>query len=432
MSCPRVLVVDHTAELGGAELALVRLIDATRSDADVRVLLFAEGPLVGLLRERGVGVDVLTLDPAVGGIDRHSAGRIGSGVLQRAGRIAAFEVALWCCLRRLRPDVVHTTSLKADLLATGPAILAGRRPVWYVHDRIAGDYLPGPLVRLVRAVSRSAAIVIANSQATAGTLPGRPVIAYPGFAPEQGIDPATVTPARDGPPVVTIVGRIGPTKGQLEFVRAAARVLAVHPDARFRIVGAPVFDADEYDAEVRAEAARLGIADRVTFVGHVADTRAELDAATCVVHASGVPEPFGQVVVEAMARGVPVVATAAGGVPEILDTDEPLGSLVPPRDEAALAEAIGRVLADPVAAFDRADRARRSAYERFTVATTARVVSSLWRAVGLRGRQLRPSARPGRPRWGPAEPERRYRSRAAGRWPTRPRRLPGISRGPRS
>lgn len=389
MSRPRVLVVDHTARPGGAELALVRLVEATARDADVRVLLFEDGPLVGMLRERGVRVEVLAVDPEVGTVDRHAAGRASVGALVRVARIVPFEVRLWRRLRRLRPDVVHTTSLKADLLTTGPALAVGRRPVWYVHDRVASDYLPGPLVSLVRGASRLASAVIVNSRATAATLPPGSVIAYPGFSPDQGIEPGVPVPVRRGAPVVTIVGRISPTKGQREFVRAAALVAARHPDARFRVVGSATFGEDDYAARVRDEARALGIEDRVDWVGQVPDTRAELDLATCCVHASGVPEPFGQVVVEAMVRGVPVVATAAGGVPEILDVDEPLGRLVPTGDVAALADAITEVLDDPDAAFARAERARRSAYDRFAVDETARVVSGVWRSV-RRGRGRRP------------------------------------------
>jgi glycosyltransferase involved in cell wall biosynthesis len=113
------------------------------------------------------------------------------------------------------------------------------------------------------------------------------------------------------------------------------------------------------------------------------------------VHASPVPEPFGQVVVEAMVRGVPVVATAAGGVPEILDpdgavTDVPapgtvhesdLGLLVAPGDVAGLAAAVVAVLDDPVAAGRRADRAHLSATTRFSVASTAGTLSDVWERV---------------------------------------------------
>src|SRR5690606_11575950 len=114
-------------------------------------------------------------------------------------------------VRRLKPDVVHTTSLKADLLGTVVCLLAGRPLVWYVHDRIAADYLPRPLVGLVRAAAHVPRAVIANSVATARTLPRRSTVAFPGFAADQVAATRSVVPS--GGPVVGIIGRISPTKG---------------------------------------------------------------------------------------------------------------------------------------------------------------------------------------------------------------------------
>jgi glycosyltransferase involved in cell wall biosynthesis len=289
--------------------------------------------------------------------------------------------ALREAIRASQPDVVHTTTLKTHVLGLAAARLSGVPVVWQVHDRIAADYLPAPVVGVLRRLARRGPrAVVANSLATASTLPGVAdlTVAYPGFAPDQALaEPPEQAP---GPPVVGIVGRLSPTKGQLELVRAAPGVLARHPDAHFRCIGAPAFGAEAYAREVEAEAGRLGVADRVDLAGFVADPAAALDALTVCVHASPVPEPFGQVVVEAMVRGVPVVATDAGGIPEILrDGDAVLGRLVPPGDPEALAAAIAAVLDDVPAARLVARRAHASALERFDVATAARTVSAVWR-----------------------------------------------------
>ncbi|MGM7424557.1 glycosyltransferase [Cellulosimicrobium sp. CpK407] len=384
----RVLVLDHTAELGGAELALVRTCAALGPEVDVRVLLFADGPLRARLEEIGVRVDVVALAPSVATADRERAGRLSPSTLTGALRTLPF---LWRLVRRvraLRPDVVHTTSLKADLLGIVPAALARRPLVWHVHDRIAPDYLPGPLVRVVRGLARRVpAAVVANSRATAETLPVVTAVAYPGFAPEQVVGAERALAARSGAPepVVVMVGRLSPTKGQLEVVRALRTVVDAVPTARLRVVGEPAFGAEDYAALVRAEVTRLGLDDHVDLVGFVPDPRAELDRAAVCVHASPVPEPFGQVVVEAMVRGVPLVATRAGGVEEILDDPEegrdPLGLLVPPGDAEAIAAALLDVLHDPAAARERALRARASALRRFPVGRTARVLTDVWTSV---------------------------------------------------
>jgi len=389
----RVLVLDHTGALGGAELALVRTCEALGPDVDVRVLLFADGPLRDRLESLGVRVEVLPLDPDLNELDRATVARAAPAHAKSVARLLAFEVRLARRVRELRPDVVHTTSLKADLLGIVPARVARRPLVWHVHDRISEDYLARHLVTAVRALSRLADAVVVNSRATAATLPGPVTIAYPGFTPDQATGEAVHRAPR--PPVVGLVGRYAPTKGQLELVRAAATVLERHPEARFRFVGAPFFGAEGYVESVCAEARRLGVDEAVTWTGFAEDPRAEIDGLTVLVHASPVPEPFGQVVVEAMVRGVPVVATAAGGVPEILDpdgavTDVPapgtvhesdLGLLVAPGDVAGLAAAVVAVLDDPVAAGRRADRAHLSATTRFSVASTAGTLSDVWERV---------------------------------------------------
>ncbi|SDB79854.1 Glycosyltransferase involved in cell wall bisynthesis [Raineyella antarctica] len=384
----RITVLDHTAVLGGAELALVRLLDHLDPGLQTRTVLFSDGPLAAKLAEAGHPVEVLALDPALANTDRHEAGRSRLTALANAMRVLPFTVRLGLRLRRLAPDVIYTTSLKADLLGVPAAWIAGVPLVWHVHDRISPDYLPGPMVRLLQLLARRVVRrVVVNSEGTAATLPGiHPAIAYPGYDPAQ-VGPSPAERTIPTPPVVGILGRISPTKGQLEFVRAAERVLARHPEARFRIIGAPLFGEQEYADRVQAVAQELGIADRVEFTGFVADPAAALDGLTVCVHASGQPEPFGQVIVEAMIRGVPVVATQGGGVTEIVRPDpaaEPLGWLVPPYDVAALAAAIDEVLEDPAEAEHRATAAWHSAQERFSVHDTAAVVASVLREAAAR------------------------------------------------
>nr|WP_277344764.1 glycosyltransferase [Cellulomonas sp. IC4_254] len=207
-------------------------------------------------------------------------------------------------------------------------------------------------------------------------------LAYPGLAPEQvAADPA----ARPAPatPVVGLVGRVSPTKGQREFVAAAALLAERFPTARFRVVGAALFEEQAYEGELRAQVAALGLTDRVELTGWVADPVAEIDRLSVLVHASPVPEPFGQVVVEGMARGVPVVATAGGGVDEIAVAEDgtPRCLVVPPRDVPALADAVARVLDRPEEAAARADRAWKDVQADYAIARTAERLTAVWRRV---------------------------------------------------
>jgi glycosyltransferase involved in cell wall biosynthesis len=146
-------------------------------------------------------------------------------------------------------------------------------------------------------------------------------------------------------PTVGIVGRLQPWKGQEIFLRAAARLAEAQADIRFMVVGGAILGWEgSYPDDLRHLAADLGIADRVFFAGHQADMHPWYDALDVVVHAS-FGEPFGLVLVEAMALGKPLVATNLGGPLEIIE-DGTSGLLVPPGDPEQLAEAVERVLAD--------------------------------------------------------------------------------------
>ena len=383
----RVVVLDHTAQLGGAELSLLRILDALPSDeVEVRVILFAEGPFADRLRTAGHRVELVALDDDIVGASRASGiGRALSG----ATRAVPFVARLARRLRELQPDVVHTTSLKSNLMGLGAARLARIPLVWHVHDRIADDYLPGYVVRAVRIAARiGPTAVVANSEATARTLPGarRLTVAPPGLSSDQVIaDPADRRAA--SPPVVGMVGRISETKGQLEFVQAAEIVARSHPDITFRIVGSAMFGQESYERAVRRDIAQRGLGRRVEMVGFTDDPIAAVDALTVCVHASPVPEPFGQVVAEAMARGVSVVATRAGGVVEIVEppgvAPGDLGRLVRPGDVRDLAEAIAATLDDP----ERSSRERaawQSVRLRYQARDTADRVLQVWAGAARR------------------------------------------------
>jgi glycosyltransferase involved in cell wall biosynthesis len=150
----------------------------------------------------------------------------------------------------------------------------------------------------------------------------------------------------DSHQLIGIVGRLEPWKGQETFLRSAAIVARDRREARFVVVGGAILGWEgSYPDDLRALAAELGIADRVHFAGHQDDPYAWLDALDVVVHAS-IGEPFGLVVVEAMALGKPLVAAAEGGPLEIVE-DGANGVLVAPGRPEPLAAAVERLLDEP-------------------------------------------------------------------------------------
>lgn len=162
---------------------------------------------------------------------------------------------------------------------------------------------------------------------------------------DLGIGPAT--------PLVVMAGRLSQFKGQEDLIRAAALVRIRHPEVRIFIAGR---DTGEFAGAARGASSgfkarlqrlidELGVGGQVTLLGYYPDLPALIGAADVMAMPSW-EEPFGLVALEAMASGKPVVATAAGGVPEFV-LDGETGLLVPPREPSALAAAIGELLADP-------------------------------------------------------------------------------------
>ncbi|MGH9169497.1 MAG: glycosyltransferase family 4 protein [Acidimicrobiales bacterium] len=375
----RVAFVDHTAVLSGGELALARLLQAL--DVESHVILAEDGPLRQMVEEAGAEVHVLPLSDHVRRLPRH---RLGGSVTRQVAQFAstvAYVFRLRRLLKRLRPDIVHTNSLKAAFYGGAAGRLARVPVVWHVRDRIADDYMPRSAIRLVRLATKVLpSAVIANSASTLDTL-GRlsvPAVAIP--------SPVVIEVASEGRPAavsghplrVGIVGRLAPWKGQDLFLRAFARAFPTGPNEAV-IVGSALFGEDDFEAEIKNLATSLGLDGRVEFRGFRQDIGHELERIDLAVHASTVPEPFGQVVVEAMAAGAAVLVADRGGPNEIVD-HEVTGLTYSMGDEAALSEAMERLAADTGLRHALGEAARQSA-KRYRPEVVATEVLSLYRAV---------------------------------------------------
>jgi glycosyltransferase involved in cell wall biosynthesis len=166
-------------------------------------------------------------------------------------------------------------------------------------------------------------------------------------------------PVGDGP-LIGMAGRLEQVKGPEEFVRMAALVAAERPDARFVVAG-----GGSQQAVLVLLAVELDLGSRLSVLGHVPSAVAVLDAVDVVVVPSR-SEGFGITPCEAGALGKPVVATDAGGLPEVV-TDGVTGLLVPSRDPEALAAAVLELLGDPERAKRMGEAGRERVTEHFTV-----------------------------------------------------------------
>ena len=180
--------------------------------------------------------------------------------------------------------------------------------------------------------------------------------------------------------LIANVGRIVPWKGQDVFLRAFASIASLYPDARAVVVGSAGNNrtGQAYEAELHRLVGELQLGERVVFTGHRDDVKDIMSAAEVVVHSSSEAEPLGRVVMEAIALEKPVIATGAGGVPEMV-RDGDTGLLVPPGDAGSMARALGSVLSNAGLAAEMASRARQEAEHRFSARTFVRIMESEYR-----------------------------------------------------
>ena len=366
---PRVLFLDHTGGIGGAELILLDVIKW--HGAAGSVVLFADGPFRERLEEVGAEVRVL---PAPGAVNRVSRKgkmvrnlRSGPGVLRLARRVARLSEGY---------DLLYANSQKAFVVGALAGRIVGKPIIWHQHDLLTPDHFSRGHRRLAVALANHLVErVIVNSRATAEAF-----VASGGRAEKvrlvyNGIDPAAfgsvvqteVDALRrelglDGVPVVGVFSRLAPWKGQHVLLEALTRLPGVHA----LLVGDAVFGEHAYAEALRAQSKTLGIEDRVHFAGFRRDIPQLMRLSEVVAHTSVDPEPFGRVIVEGMLAGRPVVATRAGGAVEIVE-DGTSGVLVPPRDATALASALSDLLADPARADALAEAGREAALEFFSL-----------------------------------------------------------------
>ena len=345
---PRILFVDHTGALGGAELYLLDLARAYRERCTV--LLFEDGPFRERLKEEGISVEVVSASGQLQKVRKESA-------LQRAVRAVPelFSLARQVGQRARTHDLIFANSQKA-LVVTGLASGWSRRPlIWNLHDLLTRRHFSAVNRWMAtRWANWFADRVVVNSEATRAAFSeqggdcSKTGLVYNGIdaRPFDTVTTSAVRAARHAldlnarTPVVGIFSRIAEWKGQDVMIRALPSL----PNVHLLLVGEATFETDEeYEQTLRALCERLGVADRVHFLGFRRDVPRLMKAVDAVVHTSTAPEPFGRVIVEAMLARTPVVATRAGGPEEIIDDDE-TGLLVPSGDPSALSRAVGNLL----------------------------------------------------------------------------------------
>ncbi|GAB4473999.1 MAG: glycosyltransferase [Anaerolineae bacterium] len=366
----RVVHMIRSFGIAGAEQHLLRLLPGlAERGLDVRLALLEEPryPMdvyCSLMAERGIPVDRI---PYRGHVNPP----------------AFFQIVRY--LRRIRPDLLHTHLIHADVFGQLAGRLAGV-PLAVSSRHGANEFLRSLLIpRLARAVTSSAQRVICISDGVAQFVrevdrfkPDRVRVIHYGI--ETPVSTLTREEARAAlgidhqGPLAGAFGRLIPVKGHDVLLDAFARAVARHPDARLVIVGdGPLRD------DLQAQAERLGVGGSVYFAGWIDNAHRLMPACDLVVIPSR-SEGFGLVTLEAMGCSLPVIATRVMALPEIV-VDGETGLLVPPDDPAALAAALDSLLGDPARAAAYGQAGYRRLLSSFTVEKMVDATAALYNEI---------------------------------------------------
>jgi len=380
----RVLYVNHTGAIGGAEWSLLELIEGMRGRVDVGLAC----PAGELLSAAGtLDVPTFTIRPVSLGFRPDAVGTV-RGVVGALG--ATFDIARTA--RGFRADLVHANSVRAGIAAIGARAAGAPAPLVHVRDALP-QTAPGRIVASL--VTHGALFVLANSHYTAtrlrmnGTASARIIhnsVDLDRFRPVRG-DRAGAR-KRVGldadSAVLGVIAQITPWKAQDDAIRTLALVRRRRPDTKLVLVGEAKFrerstsyDNVSYEASLLRLAESLDVVDAVRFLGERRDVP-ELMRALDILLVPSWHEPFGRSMIEAMAVGTPVIATRIGGPSEVIESGE-TGLLLPPKSPELWAEAVLELLDDPGRRARLAKQAAETVRARFARERQIETVAAVYR-----------------------------------------------------
>jgi len=328
----RILVTVPWGEpLGGAEAMLQAVLDGAQEEGhELELVFFKPGPWPAALTDAGFRVEVV------------SAGR-----LREAHRWVLTVLRLARLMRSRRPDLMLNWAAKTQLYGSPAAVLAGMadRVVWWQQAIPRRSWLDGCATMLPAAAI--GCYSGASARAQARLFPARHTFVVAAGAPVP--QASSQQPPLELPsdvPIVGLVGRLQPWKGQDRLLRAQALLRERGHEMHTVIVGGDAYGLSaEYAQSLPDLVGQLGLTDAVTMTGQVPEAGPYIEQMDILVNASD-PEPFGIVLLEGMSRGVAVVAVDSGGPGEFIEHGR-TGLLARSGEPSALADALEPLLVSP-------------------------------------------------------------------------------------
>ncbi|HPM76287.1 MAG TPA: glycosyltransferase, partial [bacterium] len=312
----RILYVNHTGNVSGAEILIIRVTDELNPQHFEKIGMC---PFDGKLHERfAEAMDHVELLPMQS---------TTAGFYSRFKQYLSSMVAVYRAILKHRIHLVHANSFRAALIAAPVGLLLGKPVIWHMYD-ILQPKLKNILV--VRLYSHLVKKIVAVSNATRDALLrvgapkskikriynclDREKILHKAYSDQQLL----VNPAGNGPKIV-MSGQITPWKGQDVLLNAIPTICSIYPKAHFFFIGESHLPADkEFQEQLKEQAQAVGIDKKITWMGFRRDGLALLKQADIIVHCSVYPDPLPTVVMEGMALERMVIASDIGGVPEMV------------------------------------------------------------------------------------------------------------------
>ncbi|NJR45516.1 MAG: glycosyltransferase family 4 protein [Hyellaceae cyanobacterium CSU_1_1] len=366
----RILFVDHTAVMGGAELSLFDLATAYADTS--KVLLFQDGILRQRLEQAGVEVKIAPVSNTMLNL------RTSGGLSSLATIPELWSIAGYIAREAKGYDLILANSQKAFITTALASLRGSPVIVWHLRDILTAKHF-SQVNRLVAVLlaNQFAAKVLVNSQATgqafvaAGGKEKLTRVVYNGFDPQKFdlVNFDDVKKIRDQLGIgntflVGLFSRFSYWKGQHVLLEAIKHLPKVH----VLLVGTALFGEQEYVAELKTLAEIPELKGRVHWLGFRDDIPILMKACNIIAHTSTEPEPFGRVIVEGQLAQKPVIASAAGGALELIK-DGVNGYLYPPGDAIALSKLIEKLIEDPSLAKTLGQQGYANAKQNFSLET---------------------------------------------------------------
>ena len=384
----KVLFFDHSPVYGGAEQSLFSVLPALKQPIVPVLLVSQESILTAKAQSLNINCRTIKLSPRLMSLSR---GRVIKNILNPLlwRDLSRAQQALAETVQKEEIDIVCANTLKAAIILGLCRNKITKPLVWHVRDIVSG--LPSAVLWLTGRLSNPKIIAVSRAAARQPALnfsPAAPTVIHNGIDQEKWVfasrqqkpeEIKTKLGIKPGESLIGVFGQLSAWKGQEHAIYALAHLKRRGFLCKLLLAGDAIFAEQGYPESLKKLAGSLNVSGEMIFSGWLENTAPYMAAADIIVHTPVKPEPFGRVLIEAMALGKPVVAIKNGGIPEIIDHGRS-GLLLENHQE--LPFVLERLLCQPAQAKALGDEARRQVQLRFNLSDTAARISDFLMEAG--------------------------------------------------